>query len=159
MKRTLSILVENRPGVLVRVVSLFARRGYNIESLAVGTTENEKYSRITTVVDGDDHVIEQISKQLYKLIDVLKVNDVDAGQSVVRELAMIRVTTDSTTRSEIMQIVDIFRAKIVDVSRKSMVVEMTGDQDKISALTELLRPFGIKELVRTGKIAMARGQK
>ncbi len=159
MKRTLSILVENRPGVLVRVVSLFARRGYNIESLAVGTTENEKYSRITTVVDGDDHVIEQISKQLYKLIDVLKVNDVDAAQSIVRELAMIRVTTDSTTRSEIMQIVDIFRAKIVDVSRKSMVVEMTGDQDKISALTELLKPFGIKELVRTGKIAMARGQK
>ena len=159
MKRTLSIIVENRPGVLVRVVSLFARRGYNIESLAVGTTENEKYSRITTVVDGDDHVIEQISKQLYKLIDVLKVNDVDPAQSVVRELAMIRVTTDSTTRSEIMQIVDIFRAKIVDVGRKSMVVEMTGDQDKIAALTDLLRPFGIKELVRTGKIAMARGQK
>ncbi len=159
MKRTLSILVENRHGVLVRVVSLFARRGYNIEVLAVGTTESEKYSRITTVVDGDDQVIEQISKQLYKLIDVLKVNDVDQSQSVVRELAMIRVTTDSSTRSEIMQIVDIFRAKIVDVGRKSMVVEMTGDQDKITALTELLRPFGIKELVRTGKIAMARGQK
>lgn len=159
MKHTLSILVENKPGVLVRVVSLFSRRGYNIESLSVGPTENEAFSRITTVVEGDEHVIEQISKQLYKLIDVLKVSDMSAEDSVERELALIKVTADASNRSEIMQIVDIFRAKIVDVGKKSMMIEITGDMEKIGALSELLRPFGIKELVRTGKIAMVRGTK
>lgn len=159
MKRTLAILVENKPGVLVRVVSLFARRGYNIESLAVGPTENPQFSRITIVVEGDEVVLEQISKQLYKLIDVLKVSDVTSDQSVERELVMIKVTAEASTRSEIMQIVDIFRAKIVDVGKKSVIVEITGDQDKVSALVDLLRPFGIKELVRTGKIAMVRGTK
>lgn len=159
MKHTLSVLVENKPGVLVRVVALFSRRGYNIESLAVGPTENEAFSRITTVVEGDEHVIEQISKQLYKLIDVLKVSDMSADDSVERELALIKVTADASNRSEIMQMVDIFRAKIVDVGKKSMIIEITGDMDKISALCELLRQFGIKELVRTGKIAMVRGSK
>lgn len=159
MRNSIAILVENKPGVLVKVVTLFARRGYNIDSLAVGPTENEDYSRITIVVEGDHEIVEQISKQLYKLIDVLKVTDMSNEQAIERELVLIRVNTDSATRSEIMQIVDIFRAKIVDVGRKSMIVEMTGDQDKIAALEELLKPFGIKELVRTGKIAMIRGTK
>lgn len=159
MRNSIAILVENKPGVLVKVVTLFARRGYNIDSLAVGPTENEDYSRITIVVEGDHEIVEQISKQLYKLIDVLKVTDMSAEQAIERELVLIRVNTDLATRSEIMQIVDIFRAKIVDVGRKSMIVEMTGDQDKIAALEELLKPFGIKELVRTGKIAMIRGTK
>ena len=159
MKHTLSVLVENKPGVLVRVVALFSRRGYNIDSLAVGPTENEALSRITTVVEGDEHVIEQISKQLYKLIDVLKVSDITPEESVARELALIKVTADASNRSEIMQMVDIFRGKIVDVGRKSMIIEITGDMEKIGALSEMLRPFGIKELVRTGKIAMVRGSK
>ena len=159
MKHTLAILVENKPGVLTRVAGLFSRRGFNIESLAVGVTENLDTSRITIVVTGDDNILEQVEKQLNKLIDVIRVSDIPAEDSVSRELALIKVGVDSTTRAEVMQIVDIFRAKIVDVGIKSLVVEVTGDDSKINAIEQLLRQFGIKEMVRTGKIAMNRGAK
>ncbi len=159
MKHTLAILVENKPGVLTRVAGLFSRRGFNIESLAVGVTENLDTSRITIVVSGDDNILEQVEKQLNKLIDVIRVSDIPAEDSVSRELALIKVGVDSTTRAEVMQIVDIFRAKIVDVGIKSLVVEVTGDEGKINAIEQLLRQFGIKEMVRTGKIAMNRGAK
>jgi acetolactate synthase-1/3 small subunit len=159
MKHTLAILVENKPGVLTRVAGLFSRRGFNIESLAVGVTENADTSRITIVVSGDDHVLEQVEKQLNKLIDVIRVSDIPPDESVSRELALIKVGVDSTTRAEVMQIVDVFRAKIVDVGIKSLVIEVTGDEGKINAIEQLLRHFGIKEMVRTGKIAMNRGAK
>ncbi len=159
MKHTLAILVENKPGVLTRVAGLFSRRGFNIESLAVGVTENADTSRITIVVSGDDHVLEQVEKQLNKLIDVIRVSDIPPDESVSRELALIKVGVDSTTRAEVMQIVDVFRAKIVDVGIKSLVVEVTGDESKIKAMEQLLRQFGIREMVRTGKIAMNRGAK
>jgi acetolactate synthase-1/3 small subunit len=159
MKHTLAILVENKPGVLTRVAGLFSRRGFNIESLAVGVTENQDVSRITIVVTGDDNILEQVEKQLNKLIDVIRVSDIPAEESVNRELALIKVGVDSTTRPEVMQIVDVFRAKIVDVGIKSLVVEVTGDESKINAIEQLLRQFGIKEMVRTGKIAMNRGAK
>jgi acetolactate synthase I/III small subunit len=159
MKHTLAILVENKPGVLTRVAGLFSRRGFNIESLAVGVTENKDISRITILVSGDDNVLEQVEKQLNKLIDVIRVSDIPAEESVNRELALIKVGVDSTTRAEVMQIVNIFRAKIVDVGIKSLVIEVTGDESKINAIEQLLRQFGIKEMVRTGKIAMNRGAK
>jgi len=159
MKHTLAILVENKPGVLTRVAGLFSRRGFNIESLAVGVTENLDISRITIVVSGDDNILEQVEKQLNKLIDVIRVSDIPADESVNRELALIKVGVDSTTRAEVMQIVDIFRAKIVDVGIKSLVIEVTGDESKINAIEQLLRQFGIREMVRTGKIAMNRGAK
>jgi acetolactate synthase-1/3 small subunit len=159
MKHTLAILVENKPGVLTRVAGLFSRRGFNIESLAVGVTENQDTSRITIVVTGDDNILEQVEKQLNKLIDVIRVSDIPAEDSVSRELALIKVGVDSSTRAEVMQIVDIFRAKIVDVGIKSLVVEVTGDESKINAIEQLLRQFGIKEMARTGKIAMNRGSK
>ncbi len=159
MKRTLAILVENKPGVLTRVAGLFSRRGFNIESLAVGVTENPDTSRMTIVVSGDDHVLEQVMKQLNKLIDVIRVSDLPAEESVNRELALIKVGVDSSTRAEVMQIVDVFRAKIVDVGIKSVVIEVTGDESKINAMEQLLRQFGIKEMVRTGKVAMNRGAK
>lgn len=159
MKHTLAILVDNKPGVLTRVAGLFSRRSFNIESLAVGVTENLDISRITIVVSGDDKILEQVEKQLNKLIDVIRVSDIPAEESVNRELALIKVGVDSTTRAEVMQIVDVFRAKIVDVGIKSLVVEVTGDDSKINAMEQLLRQFGIKEMVRTGKIAMNRGAK
>ncbi|MFZ2411109.1 MAG: acetolactate synthase small subunit [Candidatus Methanoperedens sp.] len=159
MKHTVAILVENKPGVLTRVAGLFSRRGFNIESLAVGVTENPDTSRITIVVSGDDRILEQVEKQLNKLIDVIRVSDIPPEDSVSRELALIKVGVDSTTRAEVMQIVDVFRAKIVDVGIKSLVVEVTGDESKINAMEQLLRQFGIKEMVRTGKIAMNRGAK
>ncbi len=160
MKHTLAVLVENKSGVLSRVASLFSRRGYNIDSLAVGVTEDPDISRITIVVHGgDDHVLEQVTKQLNKLIDVIKVSDIGSDDAVERELALIKVSADVDTRSEIMQIANIFRARIVDVAPKSMTVEVTGDENKIQAIEKLLRQFGIKEMVRTGKIAMVRGPK
>lgn len=159
MKHTLAILVENKPGVLTRVAGLFSRRGFNIESLAVGVTENADISRMTIVVSGDDHILEQVEKQLNKLIDVIRVSDIPPEESVNRELALIKVGVDSSTRAEVMQIVDIFRAKIVDVGIKSLIIEVTGDESKINAMEQLLRQFGIKEMVRTGKIAMNRGAK
>ncbi len=159
MKHTLAVLVENKAGVLSRVASLFARRGYNIDSLAVGVTEDPDISRITIVVHGDDHVVEQVTKQLNKLIDVIKVSDIGGDEAVERELALIKVAADANTRAEIIQIANIFRARIVDVAPKSMTVEITGDEGKVQAIEKLLRQFGIKELVRTGKIAIVRGSK
>lgn len=159
MKHTLAVLVENRYGVLSRVAGLFARRGYNIDSLAVGVTEDPTISRITIVVRGDDLVLEQVTKQLNKLIDVIRVTDLGSEDTVERELALIKVNADVNNRSEIMQIADIFRAKIIDVASKSMVIEVTGDENKIKAIEQLLKPFGIKEMVRTGKIALRRGPK
>jgi acetolactate synthase-1/3 small subunit len=159
MKHTLAVLVENKSGVLSRVASLFSRRGYNIDSLAVGVTEDPDISRITIVVHGDDHVLEQVTKQLNKLIDVIKVSDIGSDDAVERELALIKVSADVDTRAEIIQISNIFRARIVDVAPKSMTVEVTGDEGKIQAIEKLLRQFGIKEMVRTGKIAMLRGPK
>jgi len=159
MKHTVAVLVENKPGVLARVSGLFSRRGFNIESLAVGVTENADTSRMTIVVSGDDKILEQVMKQLNKLIDVIRVSDIPPEDSVNRELALIKVGVDSTTRAEVMQIVDIFRAKIVDVGTKSLIVEVTGDESKINAIEQLLRQFGVKEMVRTGKVAMNRGAK
>ena len=159
MKHTLAVLVENKSGVLSRVASLFSRRGYNIDSLAVGVTEDPEISRMTIVVHGDDHVLEQVTKQLNKLVDVIKVSDIGGDEAVERELALIKVSADVNTRAEIIQIADIFRARIVDVAPKSMTVEVTGDEGKIQAIEKLLRQFGIKEMVRTGKIALVRGPK
>ena len=159
MRHTLAVLVENKSGVLTRVAGLFSRRGYNIDSLAVGVTEDSTISRMTIVVRGDDHVLEQVTKQLNKLIDVIRVTDLGADESVERELALIKVVADASNRSEIIQIVDIFRARIIDVAAKSIIIEVTGDEDKIMGIEKLLRPFGIKEMVRTGKVAMTRGIK
>jgi len=156
-EHTLSVLVENRPGVLSRVASLFSRRGFNIESIVVGTTEDRRYSRMTIVVIGDEAEVEQVSKQLHKVIDVIKVSELSAQEMVERELALIKVAADRSNRSEILQIVDIFRASVIDVSDRSLVIEVTGDTDKVKAMVDLLRPFGIKELVRTGRVAMTRG--
>lgn len=159
MKRTLAVLVENRPGVLTRVSGLFARRGFNIDSLAVGVTDDPSVSRMTIVVDGDAATGEKLKKQLGRLIDVIEVADLSAGEAVDRELALVKVAVEQRTRSEIIQLVEVFRAKIVDVASRSMVIEITGDTDKVAAFLELLREFGILEVVRTGKIAMARGER
>ncbi len=159
MKHTLSVTVDNHPGVLTRVTTLFRRRGYNIESLTVSRTEDPGISRMTIVVDGDEGILEQVTKQLHKLIEVNKILDITAEQSVDRELALIKVKADPQARGEIMQIVDIFRAHIVDIGRKSLIIEATGDERKISAIEDSLRAFGIIEMVRTGKVAMVRGPK
>jgi acetolactate synthase-1/3 small subunit len=156
---TLSVLVANKPGVLTHVSGLFSRRGYNIDSLTVGITENQDISRMTIVVHGDEQVIEQVTKQLNKLIDIIKVVDISPQESVDRELALLKVTADPNVRSEIIQIANIFRASIVDVSAKSLIIEVTGGGDKIDALEEMMRPFGIKEMVRTGKVSLIRGGK
>ncbi|NYT06270.1 MAG: acetolactate synthase small subunit [Methanomicrobiales archaeon] len=157
---TLSVLVENKAGVLSRVAGLFSRRGFNIESLAVGTCEEPNMSRITIVVIGDDAHLEQVKKQLNKLIDVIRVTDITYRDHVARELALIKVHAEAgSSRAEIMQIATIFRAKIIDVGTKTIVLEITGNTDKIDALEKLLRQFGIKELVRTGRVAILRGAK
>ncbi len=156
-KHTLSILVENHAGVLSRVAGLFSRRGFNIDSLAVGVTEDPKVSRMTIVVDGDDYIVEQVTKQLNKLIDVIKIRQLHPEDSISRELALIKVTANSETRSEIIQIVDIFRANIVDVSKDALTIEMTGTSSKMTALEDMLSQFGIKEIVRTGTIGIQRG--
>jgi acetolactate synthase-1/3 small subunit len=159
MKHTLSVLVENRPGVLTRVAGLFARRGFNIDSLVVAETENPELSRMTITVDERDQSVEQLTKQLHKLINVLKITSLDPDSSVERELLLIKVKADANSRAEIMQIVEIFRAKIVDVGSDVIVVEMTGAREKVSAFIELLEPFGVVELMRTGRIAMSRGSR
>ncbi len=156
-KHTLVALVENKPGVLNRVASLFRRRGFNIESIAVGQSETPHISRMTIVVDGTNTSVEQVRKQLDKLIETVKVNDITSDNIVLRELALIKVKATSANRSEIIQIVDIFRANIVDVSHDSLTVEVTGDEEKLSSLCNLLNAFGIKEMCRTGRIAMTRG--
>jgi len=157
VRHTLIALMEDKPGVLSRVASLFRRRNFNIESLTVGHSETPGISRMTIVVSGDDAVVEQVSKQLYKLINVTKVVDVTQEPAMFRELALIKVHAPGTTRGEIMQLVDIFRAKTVDVASDSLTIEITGQEDKIDSLISLLRPFGIKEMVRTGRVAMVRG--
>ena len=159
MRHILAVLVENQPGVLTRVAGLFSRRGYNIESLAVGQTHDPEISRMTIVVDGDDRVIEQVVKQLEKLVDVINVRDISEAEHVDRELVLIKGKAEPKVRGEIMQIVDIFRARIVDIGHNSLIIECTGDEGKIKAIEKSLRPFGILELVRTGKIAMVRGPK
>lgn len=156
-RHTVVALMEDQPGVLARVVGLFRRRNFNIESLTVGHTDLPGISRLTLVVDGQNTVIEQVVKQLYKVIDVVKVSDVTEDTTVSRELALIKVAASASTRSEIMQIVDIFRAKIVDVASDAVIVEVTGEAEKVDALLQLIRRFGIKEMVRTGKVAMVRG--
>ncbi|RUM34810.1 MAG: acetolactate synthase small subunit [Archaeoglobus sp.] len=158
MRHIIAALVENKPGVLARVSSLFRRRGFNIDSLAVGTTEREDISRMTIVVRGDDRTVEQVIKQLNKLVEVVKVSDLSEN-SVNRILALIKVAVNSENRGEIVQIANIFRARIVDVARDSMIIEITGDEAKIDAFTNLMRAYGIKEFVKTGVVSMARGSK
>ena len=157
MKHTISVIVDNKPGVLSRVAGLFSRRNFNIESLAVGTTEDPTVSRMTIVVEGDEKTLEQIIKQLYKLINVIRVFDIPKDMSVERGLMLIKVSITEKTRPEILELVDIFHGKIVDVSEKAVIIEMTGDEEKIAGMEKLLKKFGIKELVRTGKIALERG--
>jgi len=158
MRRSYSVLVENKPGVLAKVAGLFARRGYNIESLVVSETDDHTTSRMTIVVEGDARILEQVGKQLNKQIDVIKVNDITDEEAVERLLCLIRVKTDSVEeRQEILQITEVFRASVVNLDRKSLIVEATGDEAKVQAIIRALRPFGIIELVSTGKVAMLRG--
>lgn len=160
MKHTISVLVENKPGVLARTAGLFARRGFNIDSLTVSATEDPDTSRMTIVVNGPGDILEQIQKQLYKLIDVIKVLDHTEDSIVSRELALVKVTAvEPAKRAELMQIVDIFRAKIVDMAEKTIIIEATGDSDKIDALESLLKSYGIKEMVRSGRVVLVRGTK
>ena len=158
-KHTIAVHVENKFGVLSRVAGLFSARGYNIESLSVGETLDTSVSRMTLVVRGDEFVIEQVTKQLHKLIHVIKVTDLTDESHVERELVLIRVNAEPQNRAEVLRVADIFRAKVVDVTPTSYVLEATGDEGKLEALLELLRPLGVQELVRTGKVAIARGPK
>jgi acetolactate synthase-1/3 small subunit len=157
-KHVLSILVENKPGVLARIAGLFARRGFNIDTLAVGPTEDENISRITLTVDGAVHPIDQVTKQLHKLVNVLKIRDMEPEETIAREMALFKVTAAVESRAEIMQFAEIFRADIVDVSRRTMTIEVTGSADKIEAFERMIRPHGLVEMVRTGEIAIARGR-
>jgi acetolactate synthase-1/3 small subunit len=157
-KHVLSILVENKPGVLTRIAGLFARRGFNIDTLAVGPTEDERVSRITLTLDGAVHPIDQVTKQLHKLVNVLKIRDLEPEATLARELAIFKIAADGASRAEVMQICEIFRAKIVDVTRRSVVAEITGTCDKIDAFEQLVRPFGLIEMARTGEIAISRGR-
>ena len=157
-KHVLSILAENKPGVLARIAGLFARRGFNIDSLAVGPTDDLSVSRITLTVDGAAHPIDQVTKQLHKLVNVIKIRDLEPDEAVARELALFKVSADGESRGQIMQFTDIFRGKVVDVAKRSVVVEITGTDDKIEAFEELIRPFGLIEMVRTGEIAVSRGR-
>ncbi len=159
MRHTISVMVTNEFGVLSRISGLFSGRGFNIESLTVAETMNPKISRMTIVTSGDDNVLEQINKQLNKLVSVIKVHDFTGEEHIERELALIKVSSNVENRAEILSIVDIFRAKVVDVSPRSYTIEITGDEEKITAITELLRPFGIKDKVSTGRVAMPRSPK
>ncbi len=159
MKHVISVLVENKVGVLARITGLFSGRGFNIESLAVGETENDAISRMTIVVSGDDAILEQIRKQLGKVIDTLKVTDFTDTDYVERDLMLIKVSAAPGKRSEIVELVDVFRGKIVDVGHKDMIIEISGPEDRLEAMLNLIRPYGIKEVARTGRIAMNRGQK
>ncbi len=159
MQRVLSVLVENESGVLTRIAGLFSRRGFNIESLTVGPTENPAYARITITVNASNVAVEQITKQLHKLINVIKITDLTESSFVDRELALIKVSSNTSTRSEIIQIADLFRGRIVDVAEDILIVEVTGDEGKINATVHLLSKFGIKEIARTGRVALSRGVK
>ncbi|MEM1578696.1 MAG: acetolactate synthase small subunit [Archaeoglobaceae archaeon] len=158
MKYTIAVLVENKPGVLARVASLFRRRGFNIESLTVGVTERDDVSRMTIVVKGDEKVLEQVTKQLNRLVEVIKVSDVTTD-SVERELCLVKVNAPPEKRGEIIELANIFRARIVDVAKDSFIIEITGDEDKINAFIDMVRGYGIKEVARTGKVSMIRGAK
>ncbi|MFA5787362.1 MAG: acetolactate synthase small subunit [Actinomycetota bacterium] len=157
MQHTLSVLVENKPGVLARVAGLFSRRGFNIDSLAVGPTQHEDVSRMTIVVNVAERPLEHVTKQLNKLINVLKVVELDPKTTVERELLLIKVAAGRSTRSQVIEIADLFRAKIVDVAPEALTIEATGTPDKLRALIELVEPFGIRELVQSGMVAVARG--
>ncbi len=156
-RHTLAVLVENRPGVLTRAAGLFARRGFNIHSLAVGPTEHPDFSRMTVVVDVEDLPLEQVTKQLNKLVNVLKVTELEGGASVQRELILVKVRAEGSHRSGVLEVVNLFRAKVVDVSTESLTIEATGDHAKIEALLKVLEPFGIRELVKSGMVALGRG--
>ena len=156
-KHTLSVLVENKPGVLARIASLFSRRGFNIESLAVGPTENPDVSRMTIVVSVEELPLEQVTKQLNKLINVLKIVELDPDASVQREIMLVKVKADTETRSHILETVQLFRAKVVDVGPDAVTIEATGKSDKLAAMLKILEPYGIKELVKSGMVAMGRG--
>jgi acetolactate synthase-1/3 small subunit len=153
-----SLLVENKPGVLTRITGLFARRGFNINTLAVGPTDDDAISRITITLDGAVQSIDQVTKQLHKLINVLKIRDLEPDETLARELALFKIAADGASRAEVMQVCEIFRAKIVDVSRRTIVAEITGTQEKIEAFERLVRPFGLVEMARTGEIAISRGR-
>ncbi|TMM17985.1 MAG: acetolactate synthase small subunit [Actinobacteria bacterium] len=157
-KHVLSILVENKTGVLTRIAGLFARRGFNIDTLTVGPTEDEQVSRVTLTVDGALHPIDQVTKQLHKLINVLKIRDLEPADTVARELALFKVSADGVQRGELMQIAEIFRGKVVDVSKRAVIIEITGTTDKIAAFEAMVRPFGLIEMMRTGEIAISRGR-
>jgi acetolactate synthase I/III small subunit len=157
-KHILSILVENKPGVLTRIAGLFARRGFNIDTLAVGPTDDPTLSRITLTLDGAMHPIDQVTKQLHKLVNVIKIRDLEPTETVARELALFKISADGASRAEVMQMVEIFRGKIIDVSKRSVIVEVTGSWDKIEAFERMVRPFGLIEMARTGEIAISRGR-
>ncbi len=157
-RHILSILVENKPGVLARVAGLFARRSFNIQTLAVGPTDDPTVSRITLTVDGALHPIDQVTKQLHKLVNVIKIRDLEPSETVARELALFKIAADADGRAQVMQFADIFRGKVIDVSKRSLTVEVTGTDDKIEAFEGMIRPFGLIEMVRTGEIAVARGR-
>jgi acetolactate synthase-1/3 small subunit len=154
---TLSVLVENKPGVLTRVAGLFARRGFNIESLAVGPTEHEEISRITLVVSVEGSALEQVTKQLNKLVNVLKIVELEPAQAVERELLLVKVRADEATRRDVLQIVELFKAKVADVGPEALVVELTGRPDKLAAMLKMLEPYGIREMVQSGTVALGRG--
>lgn len=154
---TLSVLVEDKPGVLARVAALFSRRGFNIESLAVGATEQKNMSRMTIVVTAEETPLEQITKQLNKLINVIKIVEQDAENSVARELALIKIRADAGTRSQVIEAVNLFRAKVIDVSTESLTIEATGTQEKIEALLRVLEPYGVREIVQSGVVSLSRG--
>jgi acetolactate synthase I/III small subunit len=157
-KHVLSVLVENKAGVLTRIAGLFARRGFNIKTLAVGPTEDETISRMTIVLDGAAHPIDQVTKQLHKLVNVIKIRDLEPNETIAREMALFKVSADGQNRAEIMQLAEIFRARIIDVSGRTVTIEVTGTEDKVEAFEEMVRPFGLVEMVRTGEIAIARGK-
>ena len=157
-KHILSLLVENKPGVQTRIAGLFARRGFNIDTLTVGPTDDEHLSRITLTVDGALHPIDQVTKQLHKLINVLKIRDLEPSETVARELALFKIAADGAQRAEVMQVCEIFRGKVVDVAKRSIIVEVTGTTDKVEAFERMVRPFGLIEMMRTGEIAINRGR-
>ena len=158
-KHTLSVLVENKPGVLARIAALFSRRGFNIDSLALGPTEHPEISRMTVVVDVDELPLEQVTKQLNKLVEVLKVVELEPSAAVQREILLVKVRTDLQSRSHVLETVQLFRAKVVDVASDALTIEVTGNRDKLNAFLEVLEPFGIKELVQSGMVAIGRGSR
>ena len=157
-KHIISLLVENKPGVLARIAGLFSRRGFNIDTLAVGPTDDPMLSRMTLTLDGALHPIDQVTKQLHKLVNVIKIRDLEPEETVARELALFKIAADGESRAQVMQFADIFRGKVIDVSKRSITIEITGTDDKIEAFEQMIRPFGLIEMVRTGEIAISRGR-